>query len=208
MNLIIRRMAPSFAEDYFDFFDNRAFTDHSPYYPCYCNFLNMSEERRQKEVFDQVSVYGGGVEGRKMAARRSAELMVAQSEIQGYLAYDSEIPVGWCNANDKCSYFFPADDDFCIANYTSDENCPKKIKSVVCFEIAPEYRGKGIATALLKQVCEDAKKEHYDIVESYPVIHNTFEPYDFTGPVHIYEKAGFVRIARQGNVLVMQKNLT
>lgn len=82
-----------------------------------------------------------------------------------------------------------------------------KIKSIVCFEIAPAYRGKGIATALLKRVCDDAKKDGYDMVEAYPVVRDQFEPLDFTGPIHLYEKAGFVRVARQGQMVVMQKDL-
>lgn len=34
---------------------------------------------------------------------------------------------------------------------------------MVCFEIAPEYRGKGVAAALLNRVISDAKAEGYDI---------------------------------------------
>ncbi|MBQ2551602.1 MAG: GNAT family N-acetyltransferase [Treponema sp.] len=31
-----------------------------------------------------------------------------------------------------------------------------EVKAIVCFEIAPDYRGKGIASMLLNRVCEDA----------------------------------------------------
>ena len=34
MNLTIKALTPEQAQDYFDFFDNRAFTDNSPFYPC------------------------------------------------------------------------------------------------------------------------------------------------------------------------------
>lgn len=83
----------------------------------------------------------------------------------------------------------------------------EKIKSIVCFEIAPEYRGKGIATALLNRVCEDAVQEGYDKIEVYPVVRDTYEKLDFTGPIHMYEKAGFVRVSQHGKELVMQKIL-
>lgn len=60
--------------------------------------------------------------------------------------------------------------------------------SVVCFEIAPEYRGRGIATALLQRVCEDALEDGYEYVEAYPVPRETTEALDFTGPIRLYEK--------------------
>ena len=40
--ITIKALSPELENDYFDFFDNRAFSDGSPYYPCYCNAFNMS----------------------------------------------------------------------------------------------------------------------------------------------------------------------
>ena len=42
MAIEIKALTPDLEEDYFDFFDHRAFSDGSPYYPCYCNAFNMS----------------------------------------------------------------------------------------------------------------------------------------------------------------------
>jgi len=206
-------MSPKLAEDYFDFFDNRAFSDDSPNYPCYCNAFNMTEKQIKTEFFEQMDVNGGGKEGLRISIRKSAERMVADGIIQGYLAYDNNISIGWCNANDKRNYVRVG--EFSLKHIPTEtkknvlvsEDDSEKIKSIVCFEIAPSYRGKGIATALLNQVCDDAVMEGYDKVEVYPVIRETYEPLDFTGPVRLYEKAGFVRIPQQGNVLVMQKKL-
>ena len=212
MNLSIKKMSPLLAADYFDFFDNRAFSDNSPFYPCYCNAFQMTKEQIA-DVFKE----GGGnsehTEGVRLALRNSAMRMVEQNMIQGYLAYDGEVSIGWCNANDKRNYIrvgeFDLDDVSDHEDYIplQQEEKAEKIKSVVCFEIAPEYRGKGIATALLNRVCEDAKQEGYDKVEVYPVLRDAYEKLDFTGPVHLYEKAGFVRISQQGKMLVMQKDL-
>lgn len=213
MNIAIKKMSPKLAEDYFDFFDNRAFSDNSPYYPCYCNAFQMTQQQIKEEFFEQAKITGGGKEGLRMAIRRSAERMVAQGIIQGYLAYDNGVAVGWCNANDKNSYIrvgefdpaaVPAEETFPAS---VSEDSAQRIKSIVCFEVAPSYRGKGIAAALLKRVCEDAKAEGYDKAEAYPVIRDSYETLDFTGPVHLYEKAGFVRAAQQGKKLVMQKDL-
>lgn len=84
---IIKRLTPDLLEDYFDFFDNRAFSDDSPFYPCYCNAFNMSKKRIQDELYKQAAKYGDGEEGWKKALRESAMRMVASGEIQGYLVY-------------------------------------------------------------------------------------------------------------------------
>ncbi len=43
--ITIKALSPDLEKDYFDFFDNRAFLDGSPYYPCYCNAFNISTDR-------------------------------------------------------------------------------------------------------------------------------------------------------------------
>lgn len=208
MNLIIKQMLPELAEDYFDFFDNRAFSDNSPYYPCYCNAFNMSAECIRSEIIEQVNANGGGTEGWKRSLRKSAQSMVEQGKIQGYLAYDNEISVGWCNANDKKSYYRFG--EFNLDELVLDEvkdSSTERVKSVVCFEIAPEYRGRGLATSLLQRVCEDALKDGYEYVEAYPAIREKEEELDFTGPVRLYEKLGFTLFDSEGQMLIMRKKL-
>lgn len=207
MNLNIKKMSSELADDYFDFFDNRAFSDNSPFYPCYCNAFQMTKVQLE-DVFKESEASGGGDENFRIALRNSAMRMVERNVIQGYLAFDGDVSIGWCNANDRKNYTrvgeFNLDN---VPDEIEEMADPGKIKSIVCFEIAPEYRGKRIATALLNRVCEDALKEGYDKVEVYPVARETYEKLDFTGPIHMYEKAGFVRVSQQGKDLVMQKNL-
>ena len=200
-------MSSELADDYFDFFDNRAFSDNSPFYPCYCNAFQMTKVQLE-DVFKESEASGGGDENFRIALRISAMRMVERNVIQGYLAFDGDVSIGWCNANDRKNYTrvgeFNLDN---VPDEVEEMADSGKIKSIVCFEIAPEYRGKGIATALLNRVCEDALKEGYDKVEVYPVARETYEKLDFTGPIHMYEKAGFVRVSQQGKDLIMQKNL-
>lgn len=66
-------------------------------------------------------------------------------------------------------------------------------KAVVCFEIAPEYRRKGVATALLQRVIDDAITEDYTAVEGFPVVRDERYEWDSAGPLRLYEKVGFVR---------------
>ena len=59
--ITIKALSPDLEKDYFDFFDNRAFSDGSPYYPCYCNAFNMSAGKIEV-MRDQAKQYGGGIE--------------------------------------------------------------------------------------------------------------------------------------------------
>jgi ribosomal protein S18 acetylase RimI-like enzyme len=88
-------------------------------------------------------------------------------------------------------------------------NCsgPGEVKAIVCFEIAPEYRGKGIASMLLQRVCEDAKAEGFKYVEAYPVKDGGYMGMAFTGPIHMYEKAGFEVIEQKDQTFVVRKKL-
>lgn len=208
MDLRIEPLTPERAGDYFDFFDNRAFSDGSPYYPCYCAAFNMTAERIRTEFFDRAAAAGGGALALNAAMRRTAVGMVARGEIQGYLAYDGALAVGWCNANDRSTYARVGEFDLEDVPGENDLTPAEgRIKSVVCFEIAPDYRGRGIAAALMDRVCRDAAADGWDAVEAYPILRQEREALDFTGPLHLYEKAGFRPVERRGRMLVMRKDL-
>lgn len=211
MELFIHPLSPSRAADYLDFFDHRAFADGSPYYPCYCTAFQMTPAQIEREFLSQYAPTAAGVERVRLAMRRRAEQLIAQGRLQGYLAYDHGLSVGWCNANDKSSYvrvgefdIFKADDGLFVP--PAPASAPR-IKSIVCFEIAPPYRGRGIASALLDRVCRDAQADGYDAVEAYPVARAAYEALDFTGPVRLYEAAGFLPAGQQGRLLVLRKAL-
>ena len=86
------------------------------------------------------------IHGVKETLRRYAAEMLDRNMIHGYLAYDGDQSIGWCNAADMESYagFVPA--------FARKITCGKTI-SIVCFEIAPGYRGMGIASAFIDRVC-------------------------------------------------------
>ena len=77
----------------------------------------------------------------------------------------------------------------------------------MCFEIAPGYRRKGLASAFIERVCEDARVNGYIAVEGYAKISEVKDEYDFTGPVRLYEKVGFTRIMEQNGQVIMRKVL-
>ena len=192
--IVIRSLTSELNADYLDFFDNRAFTDENPNGPCYCTSPNQEEEQIEKMVSEFKSF------GVKETLRRYAVEMLGKNQIHGYLAYDGDQAVGWCNAADIESYagFIPA--------FAREITCGKTI-SIVCFEIAPGYRGMGIATTFIDRVCADAKAKGYVAVEGYPKLSDQRNDFDYQGPFSLYQKAGFMEVAREKGQAVMRKIL-
>ena len=192
--IIIKPLTAESTADYLDFFDNRAFTDNNPNGPCYCTSPNQDENSIQQMV-GEFKIYGV-----KDTLRKYAVELLNHNKIHGYLAYDGNLSVGWCNAADIESYagFVP---DFARKN-----TCGKTV-SIVCFEIAPEYRGRGIASAFIDRVCNDAKSKGYAAVEGYAKVSDKRDDFDYQGPVRLYQKAGFVEVARENGQAIMRKLL-
>ena len=192
--IVIRPLTSELSADYLDFFDHRAFTDDNPNGPCYCTSPNQEEEQISKMVSEFKSF------GVKETLRKYAAEMLDQDMIHGYLAYDGDQSIGWCNAADIESYagFVPA--------FARDITCGKTI-SIVCFEIAPEYRGMGIASAFIEKICTDAKLKGYAAVEGYANLSAQRNDFDFQGPYLLYQKAGFIEVAREKEQAVMRKVL-
>ena len=192
--IVIQPLTSELNADYLDFFDHRAFTDDNPNGPCYCTSPNQEEGQIKKMVGEFKSL------GVKETLRRYAEEMLEQNLIHGYLAYDGDKSIGWCNAADIESYagFVPA--------FARKITCGKTM-SIVCFEIAPQYRGMGIASAFIDRVCADAKSKGYVAVEGYAILSDQRNDYDFHGPYRLYQKAGFIEVAKKKGQAVMRKVL-
>lgn len=193
-NILIKPLGPALNSDYLDFFDNRAFTDDNPNGPCFCTSPNQDEETIRQMVSE---FQANGV---KETIRKYAVKMLNENKIQGYLAFDGNISIGWCNAADIESY------EGFIPNFARMNTCGKTI-SIVCFEIAKKYSGMGIATAFIDRVCADAKDKGYTAVEGYPMIYEERNDNDFQGPARLYQKAGFHEIIRQDGQILMRKVL-
>ena len=192
--IVIRPLTPELNADYLDFFDHRAFTDDNPNGPCYCTSPNQEEEQIQKMVGEFKT------HGVKETLRRYAAEMLDRNMIHGYLAYDGDRSIGWCNAADMESYagFVPA--------FARKITCGRTI-SIVCFEIAPGYRGMGIASAFIDRVCADARSKGYAAVEGYANLADQWNAFDYQGPYRLYQKAGFEEVAREKGQAVMRKVL-
>ena len=190
--ITVKPLSPELTEDWFSFFNLRAFTDNPPWGGCWCQFPQMSKEDAIR-VRENPEWYGEGGIVRWQHRTRA---------IRGYLAYVDGFAIGWCNANDRAN--LPVEAAFGPSHYAPAE---RKEKAVLCFEIAPEYRGRGVATALLQRVIDDARAEGFNAVEAYPSLPRKRDEHDFRGPIRLFEKAGFV-VAKKARLFEKDKSLT
>lgn len=196
-NIEIKPLTPALSADYFEFFDNRAFSDNAEWSCCYCTYFHMNKES-ERQVGDEVKADGGN-DALRHALRSRAERFITDGTLHGYLAFADSIPIGFCNANDKTAFARHIND------MISENN--ERTKAVACFVIAPEYRGQGVATALLERAISDAKAEGYSSVEGYPKLNETSNADNFSGPIRLYDKAGFVEVVRLDDRVVMRRSL-
>lgn len=195
MNIEIKKLSPELAEDYARFFDE---TPHD---------VNVDEQKCYCVTWRSDDSYANGephwFETREERRMRAIQFIRADS-IQGYLAYQGDEIVGWCNANANCQLGLTY-----LRSYWPIEEYREriKVKSVFCFMIAPKMQRKGVATQLLERVCTDAADDGFDYVEAY--INKDFveTDNDFRGPLTMYEKCGFTIFAEKEGRVVVRKAL-
>lgn len=191
----IFKLTPDRLNDYLYFFENVAHTDNKEWDRCYC--LNFCSDNNI-EIADLL---------RDANQRREYAIKyVNEGIVQGYLAYYEGQVIGWCNTNDRaaCLRCFGWQ---IISGKSRTIEDSKKIKSIFCFTVAPAMRGKHVASALLEQVIQDAYKDGYDSIESYPNKTESDMYYNFVGPLELYNKFGFEKYGETENRLVLRKRL-
>jgi ribosomal protein S18 acetylase RimI-like enzyme len=186
MDITIKPLTPDLLKDYLFFFDNIVFTENPGWTACYCFSFHFTGIRE---------------EWTKENNRASVIRYIRENKMKGYLAYDNDLPVGWCNANDRNNY------ESLARYYDLTGNPDIKICSVVCFVVAPEYRRKGIARKLLGQVCVDYSTLNYDYLEAYPGKGILSCEGHYKGPLELYRKSGFQIEEEHDGYFVVRKRL-
>lgn len=194
MEYDIRRLTPELIPDYIHFFDRTPHATGKEEHRCYCIWWTNQDCT--------------GMDYDTVEKRRTLAVdYIRNNSIQGYLAFYEGKAVGWCNANTKADCY----ECFCWRRFMSEirrEANADKVKAVLCFAIAPEMRRKGVATALLQRVCEDAVMEGFDAIEAYPNKSFSDEAADFMGPLNIYRRSEFDVFYETSDKYVMRKELT
>ena len=123
--------------------------------------------------------------------REALREQCAAEPVPGVVAYLGDLPVGWCG-------FGPRDS---MRRLERSRTIPRiddqAVWSIVCFNVRPGYRRRGVAKALLAGAIEYARAHGAVGLEAYPT-----DPlgtrrdatFSYTGFTSMFEAAGFRRV--------------
>jgi len=199
MTLEIRELAPALLGDYLAFFDHDAFADFPWWSACYCRFWDDPSDPEGESGGDRRERY-----------RALVTQLIQRGRHRGLLAYADGTVVGWCNAKARLAYTMPRR----IAQTPATD--ADRVGSTVCFTVAKDHRGKGVASALLDAACASFRREGLSVAEGYPTTAPPSGPYadqipwtahHHTGPLEMYLRAGFAVSAQFERFAVVRKQL-
>ena len=130
---------------------------------------------------------------RAQANRARFKALVDAGNPPGLIGYRGKVPVGWVSIGPREAY---AKLQRSPVMKPVDE---QPVWSVICFVVPSEYRGQGVAQALLEAAVAYARKQGATLVEAYPVDKRGHSKDDdmWFGAKSMYDKAGFKEVARR-----------
>lgn len=184
MDFIIKALTPELADTFTEYLAGLDF-GHAPHWAsCYCRYYYL--DCPQNEWMTR-----SGAQNRDEAVQK-----IKEGAMRGYLAFDGDTCIGWCNANDARA-FVRLEADIC--HLIKD----KRVGCVICYVIHPDYRGKGVARLLLRQAVQDFSADKYDAVIAMPFEAGDSLQKRYRGTFNMYREQGFQEIEKQDGVSVM-----
>lgn len=186
MKFNIQPLTKDLKEDYLYFFDNIVFEENPDRSSCYCcdyHFLGAVETCTRD------------------VSRPFVANLIDENKLTGYLVYENDKPIGWCNVNDRSNYQRLLR-DFDLVDKPEDKVC-----SIVCFLIHPDYRRQGIAYQIIQKIIADYTSKDYDYVEAYPRKGELSSEGNFKGPLELYKRFYFKMNKEYDNYYVMRRDL-
>jgi GNAT superfamily N-acetyltransferase len=184
--LEILPLTPARLPDYLAFFDREAFIDNPDWAGCYCYFYLASEAD------------GPWPERSGQQNRQAISQCILQGRLHGYLAYLEGAVAGWCHAAPLAQ----------IPNlYDPQDPLADQTGVILCFVIAPPYRGQGIASQILQVALEGFRTQGLTYAEAHPHPDSQAQSSNYHGPLSMYLSAGFEVVGKQQYLLVARKRL-
>jgi len=83
-----------------------------------------------------------------------------------------------------------------------------EVWAITCFQIDPDFQRRGLACELLKAVLADLKERGVKRVQGYPKLDPNLPAHaQWTGPLGLYERAGFHKVRDNKTRAVYEINL-
>jgi len=188
MNYQVKKLTPDLANTFIDFMSGLDF-GHEPHWNhCYCRYHHSSLPWEEWK----------GRSGKEN--QEEAREAIKAGRMKGYLVFDGDKCIGWCNANDAGEFARLREE----AGKKIDPG--QKVGCIICYTIHPDYRRQGISKLLLQKAVEGFRVEDYDAVLALPV--NFDNPVmRYRGTASMYRGAGFEEIEKNGDLTVMWLDL-
>ena len=195
--IAVERLAPARCDDFLRFFDHErgpAFADNPGWARCYCHYYHVPK----------------AMDWSRFTAAQNRLAMTSRIETgeqEGYLAYAADEVVGWVNAQ-PCHKLPHACDRLGIK--APDLDVPAfQAAAVLCFVIAPAWRRKGVARALLAGALDSLAARGISVVDAFPFkAADSDTPADhYHGPEALFRAAGFSVLREDRDLTVMRKRL-
>lgn len=116
--------------------------------------------------------------------------VVKQGPPPGLLAFDGDLPVGWCQLTPRDAL------PWLDRSWRIRRVDVVPVWSISCFYVRIGYRRKGVTAALIGAALKAAKRAKAPALEAYPLDANETPSSSSTGFVTTFERAGFKMIAR------------
>lgn len=172
MSIEIRPLTPGLAQTFADYMSGDMFA-HSPNWSgCFCRFYHTE--------FDMDT----WIARAPSTNRTDALAAIKAGEMKGYLAFDGDKCVGWCNANSLSSY------KRMKSSWPEGED-PVNLGATLCFVIHPDYRGQGLAKKMLSTAVEGFKNAGYKGVFAFPVKSESEPMKNYRGTPNMYFELGY-----------------
>lgn len=193
----VERLTPARRDDFLRFFDHQrgpAFADNPEWAKCYCHYYELPKAI----AWDSLD---GPANRTAMAAR------IDVGEMEGFLAYAGGDVVGWLNGqpyaklSQACARLAVAPPELDVP--------PHEAAALVCFVIAPQWRRRGVARALLEGALASFAARGIRVVDAFPwkVGDSTAASDHYHGPPSLFTAAGFTAIRDDDKLTVVRKRL-
>jgi len=193
----VERLTPARRDDFLRFFDHErgaAFADNPRWAKCYCHYYHVPK-----------AIEWSSLDGAANRMAMTARIDVA--EMEGFLAYAAGEVVGWVNAQPwhklphACARLGVAPPELDVP--------PHEAAAIVCFVVAPPWRGRGVAKALLDGALASFAARGIRVVDAFPwKAGDSTTPTDhYHGPLSLFLAAGFTAMSEERDLTTVRKRL-
>ena len=194
----VEALTPARRDDYLRFFDHErgaAFTDNPKWAKCYCHYYHVPKSM-------DWGLFDASANRIAMASR------IDVSEMEGFLAYAADEVVGWLNAQPlhKLPHCWTrmGVEPPTMALPSSD------VAAIVCFVIAPSWRRRGVARALLEHAIDAFARRGIRRVYAFPFrrgVGDERPTAHYHGPETLFRECGFVEAFVTDSIALLTREL-